>query len=75
MATTIESLIELWRQKTLAAPLPENREDALTEWVSGLRNLVLANGFTEADLNIALDDNPRTWAENEYDSRANHEAD
>jgi hypothetical protein len=75
MATTIESLIELWRQKTLAAPLLENREDALTEWVSGLRNLVLANGFTEADLNIALDDNPRTWAENEYDSRANIEAD
>ena len=75
MATTIESLIELWRQNTLAAPLPENREDALTEWVSGLRNLVLANGFTEADLNIALDDNPRTWAENEYDSRANMEAD
>jgi hypothetical protein len=75
MATTIETLIELWRQQMLAAPLPENREDALTAWVSGLRSLVLASGFTEADLNIALDDNPRTWAENEYDSRSKMEAD
>jgi hypothetical protein len=75
MAKTIESVIERWRQETLAAPLPDNREDTLTAWVSGLRSFVLSNGFTEADLNNALDDNPRTWAENEYDSRSNMEAD
>lgn len=69
MAKTIEEVIELWRQKTLAQPLPGAREETLTAWVSGLSAFVQENGFTEDDLNTALDDNPRTWAENEYDTR------
>jgi hypothetical protein len=69
MTKTIEDVIELWRQQKLAERLLDDREGTVTAWVSGLNDYVCLHGFTEDDLNRALDDNPRTWAENEYDIR------
>jgi hypothetical protein len=66
MAQTIENVIELWRTRALVE-LPGDREATVTAWVSDLNEFVMAHGFTEDHLNFALDDNPRTWAENEYD--------
>ena len=69
MAQTIENVIELWRARALVEPLSADREATVTAWVSDLNEFVMAHGFTEDDLNSVLDDNPRTWAENEYDVR------
>jgi hypothetical protein len=69
MAQSIETIIELWREKALAEPLLSDREETVMAWVLGLNRFVLSNGFNEDDHNAALDDNPRTWAENEYDVR------
>ncbi len=69
MAQTIENVIELWRARALVEPLSGDREATVTAWVSDLNEFVMAHGFTEDDLNLVLDDNPRTWAENEYDVR------
>ncbi len=69
MAQTIETVIELWRARALVGPPPGDREATVTAWVSDLTEFVSARGFTEEDLNSVLDDNPRTWAENEYDVR------
>jgi hypothetical protein len=69
MAQTIENVIELWRARPSGEPLSGDREATVTAWVSDLTEFVIAHGFTEDDLNSVLDDNPRTWAENEYDVR------
>jgi hypothetical protein len=69
MAQTIENVIELWRARALVEPLSRDREATLTAWVSDLNEFVTAHGFTGDDLNSVLDDNPRTWAENEFDVR------
>lgn len=70
VADTIEDVIERWRTGIRAEALPADRDDAVTAWVAEITALVVACGFTEDDLNNALDDNPRTWAENEYDQRS-----
>ena len=73
MTDTIQDVIERWRRGITAEPLPSDRDDAVTAWVAELTALVIASGFTEDDLNEALDDNPRTWVENEYDQRSSRD--
>ena len=58
MAAAIEDIIALWRRTVALEPLGADRESTITRWVRELREAVLRSGFTEDDLNAALDDNP-----------------